>query len=80
MDLFKSFIITHDMKVEFKNFQTKTKIIFTINSALGGQSISLDVDKWTELKKSITDIDKEFYKRYNYQYSDLSGSSYEDEE
>lgn len=72
MDLFKSFIITHDMKVEFKNVQLSTEIVITVNSSSGRQSICLDVDKWTELKKSIFDIDKEFYKRFNYQYPDLN--------
>lgn len=76
MDLSKEFIITNDMKVEFTDVQLDTKIIIVTQSSIGRQSICLDVDKWTELKKSILDIDKEFYKRFNYQYSDLNRTPY----
>ena len=64
------------MKVEFKNVQLNTEIVIAIDSPLGRRSISMDVDKWTEFKKSIFDIDAEFYKRFNYQYPDLNRNPY----
>lgn len=71
MDFSKGFIITNDMKVEFKDVQLNTKIILTTLPS-SSQTFSFDVDKWTEFKKYILAIDKEFYKRFNYQYSDFN--------
>lgn len=64
------------MKVEFKDVQLNTKVIISTYSPLGRHSVCLDVDKWTEFKKSIFDIDKQFYKRFNYQYSDLNSDTF----
>lgn len=76
MDFCDRFIITHDMKVEFKNVKLSTEIIITTESSSGSKSVCLNVDKWTEFKKAISDIDQEFYKRFNYQYSDLDSNPY----
>ena len=64
------------MKVEFKDVQLDTKIIITTNSIFGKQSVYLDVDKWTEFKKTLFELDREFYKRFNYQYPDLNTNPY----
>jgi len=72
MDFIKQFTVTHDMKIEFKNVQLNANIIISTFTPCGKQSICMDIDKWTEFKKSIFDIDKEFYKRVNYQYQDLN--------
>lgn len=75
MEFIRRIIITNDMAVEFRNVQLDTEIVLVINSSNGRKSISLNMDKWTEFKKAIFDVDKEFYKRFNYQYQDLSNSA-----
>ena len=71
MEFHKEFIITNDMKVQFRNVQLDTKIVISVNLPTGTESVSMDVDKWTEFKKAINDVDQEFYKRFNYQYPSL---------
>jgi hypothetical protein len=68
MEFRKTFNITHNMKIELINVQLNTKILITTETPSGKDHIFLDVDGWTEFKKSIKDIDQEFYKRFNYQY------------
>lgn len=71
MEYHRQFIITNNMKIEFKNVRLNTQIVITINSPTGSKSIAMDVDHWTEFKKAIHDVDREFYKRFNYQYSTI---------
>lgn len=71
MEFRKSFNITHNMKVELINVQLNTKVLITTETPLGKDRIFMDVDRWTEFKKAINDIDQEFYKRFNYQYPSL---------
>lgn len=59
------------MKVGFNHVQLKTQIVLISETHTGRQSFTMDVDRWTEFKKAIFDIDKEFYKRFNYQYPDV---------
>lgn len=66
MESHTTFVITNDLKVIFRNFQLETKI-YVVNK--DGQYAYFDVDKWTEFKKSITDIDSEFYRRFNSQFT-----------
>lgn len=65
----KEFIITNDLKVIVGGWQIDT-VVFIENSDQK-KYVYLDVDKWTELKKSILAIDTEFWKRFNYQYPNL---------
>lgn len=74
MEFHEEFIITNDMKIQFKNDQLETKIIISVYTPNGRESVSLDVDKWTEFKKSISDVDQEFYRRFNHQPASMDAS------
>lgn len=71
MDLKSKVIVTNDLHVLFKNAQLETKI--EIVNVRNNEKVSLNIDKWNELKQSIQAIDTEFYKRFNYPYSDYWG-------
>jgi len=71
MEFQKTFIITHNLKVELKNVQLDTRILITAETSSGKEQVFMDIDRWTEFKKAINDIDQEFYKRFNYQYPNL---------
>lgn len=67
MDPDTTLVLTHDLRVILKNVQLNTRIeIFDLDKS---QSVTLDMDRWDELKKSIETIDKEFYKRVHVPYS-----------
>lgn len=63
----KTFIITGDFKAVLSNWQTNTSI-FLVNGNSRDHYVYMDIDKWTEFKKSINAIDEEFRKRFNYQF------------
>lgn len=64
----KTFLITDDFKIVVSNWQLNTTI-FCVSK--NNKFAYFEVDKWTEFKKSVTDIDDEFNKRLNCQYPDL---------
>lgn len=64
-----TFTITNDLKVVFTNFQLETKV-YLVNRN-DGNFTCLDVDKWTEFSKAFNSIEKEFYKRFKHQQSNL---------
>lgn len=64
----KTFLITDDFKTVVSNWQLNTTI-FLVNKH--SKFAYLEIDKWTEFKKSIIDIDEECNKRQNCQYPDL---------
>jgi hypothetical protein len=71
MEFRKTFIITHNLKVELINVKLDTRILITAETSSGKEQVFMDIDRWSEFKKAINDIDKEFYKRFNYQYPNL---------
>lgn len=66
MESTTTFHITGDLKVVFTNSQLNTKIY--IANKNGNNFVCLDIDKWTEFKKNIFAIDKEFYSRLHSQF------------
>lgn len=70
MDSCTTVNVTGDLKVRICGWRLNTRIIVE-NTGTEKKGVSLDVDKWTELKKSIFYIDEEFRNRFNYQYSTL---------
>lgn len=64
-----TFILTDKLKLTVYDWQTKVTLVFENKSV--NQIIHLDVDSWTEFKKSLHEIDQEFQRRFNYQYSNL---------
>ena len=76
MDNPNSFMITNNMRVEFRNIHLNTEIVIYVDSPTGSRSISMGVTGWTQFKKSILDIDTEFYRRFNYQYPDFYRNPY----
>lgn len=66
--LSKTFAIDDDFKVVVSSWQLNSSI-FLVNKA--DKFAYLDVDKWTELKKSLSDIDDEVNKRINTPYPTL---------
>lgn len=64
----KTIFITDDFKIVISNIQLNTSI-FLVNK--NSKFAHFEVDKWTEFKKSISDIDDEFTKRTNCQHPDL---------
>lgn len=66
--LSKTFLIDEDFKVVVSSWQLHSTI-FLVNKT--EKFAYLDVDKWTEFKKSISDIDDEVNMRVNCQYPTL---------
>lgn len=64
-----TFKLTHNLKLTVYDWQTRVKLVFENGSR--SQFIHLDVDGWTEFKKSLYSIDEEFRRRFNYQYSNV---------
>jgi hypothetical protein len=58
----KTFLINEDFKVVVSNWQLNSTI-FLVNKT--NKCAYLDIDKWTEFKKSIVSIDDEINKRFN---------------
>lgn len=69
MDPVKRFVITDCLNIIMKDVQLNTCIVFRNDK--NNEHITLDVDKWTQFKQNIEAIDKEFYRRFNYQYSNV---------
>lgn len=64
MEFEKLFIVTDKLRVLARGEQLNTYLAIESD----GQTIQLNVDKWTEFKKSMNAIDVEFMRRFNYQY------------
>lgn len=62
----RTFVITDTFSVVLKDVQLTTKIL--IKDFKTNECITLDIDKWTQLKQNVEAIDKEFYNRFNYQF------------
>lgn len=69
MEPTRNFVITDSLNVVLKNVQLDTKIVIMNNN--NKEFITLDVDKWTQFKQNVEAIDKEFHRRFNYQYCNL---------
>lgn len=66
MEPSKTFVITNTFSVVLKDVQLTTKIL--LQDFKNNECITLDIDKWTQLKQNIKVIDEEFYNRFNYQF------------
>lgn len=71
----KSFVITHNARVEVAKSQLNTVIVFQSltkkdDRFILDSSFTMDVDRWTEFKKTMYAIDEEFQKRFNYPYDE----------
>lgn len=64
-----TFKLTDKLKLIIYDWQTKVTLVFENKSV--NQFIHLDVDGWTEFKKSLDDIDQEFKRRFNSQYTNV---------
>lgn len=64
----RTFLITEDLKVVVSSWKLNTSI-FIVNK--NNKCSIFEVDKWTEFKKSIKDIDDEFNKRFVCLYPNL---------
>lgn len=62
----KTFIVTDTFSVVLKDVQLTTTIL--IKDFDTNECITLDIDRWTQLKQNIKAIDEEFYSRFNYQF------------
>lgn len=69
MEAKRTLVVTDCLSVILKDVQLDTVII--LKNINNNEQITLDVDKWTQFKQNIEAIDKEFFDRFNYQYSDL---------
>lgn len=69
MEPCKHLVLTHDFQAVVRNVQLNTRIeLFDTKTK---EKVFLDLDRWNELKHNMESIEKEFYARFNYQYSDL---------
>lgn len=62
-------LVTDSFNVVLKDVQLNTVII--LKNFKTNEQITLDIDQWTQFKQNIEAIDTDFYKRFNYQYSNL---------
>lgn len=66
----KTFIITNDLKAIVSNWQLDAAIFIEKKNKNTGllTFIMMDLNHWTEFKKTINAIDEEFKRRFNYQH------------
>lgn len=64
MEFEKLLRITSTLRVLVRGSQLETYLAIESDR----QVVQMNVDKWTEFKKAIHEIDTEFMRRFNYQY------------
>lgn len=65
----KEFIITKDFKITANSWKSTTALLITNSDGNAKHFVIISINEWNELKKRVNEIDVEFRKRFNYQYS-----------